>query len=290
MKTFSVHRSGMKRSAAGRKGGKRRNYSLQLGFIITVMVLTLTLIGWIHPPYDTEVMDTANKLAGFSISHIFGTDNFGRDVFSRVIAGAGTTMEIAAGTVLIGLAGGILIGSVTGYFGGIVDEILMRINDTIYAFPSILLALVIVSLFGSGTVDLIWALGIAFIPSFARMVRGEFMKYRESDFVLSARLQGERIPGILFRQIFPNTIPVVLQTVLIGFNNAVIAEAGLSYLGIGVQPPQPSLGRMLSEAQSYLVTAPLYSIGPGLMIVLMVLGFSLLGEGLTGESEENFFF
>ncbi len=257
------------------------NITLLAGTIITGSVLLLLLIGVFHTPYDTEAMDTANKFAGFSIRHLMGTDNFGRDVFSRVIRGGQTTLKIAMGTVLIGLLGGTVIGAVTGYFGGLVDEILMRINDTIFAFPSVLLALVIVSLFGSGTIHVIWALGIAFIPSFARMVRSEFLRYRDSDFISVARMQGAKSVRIMFLHIFPNTLPVLLSAVMIGFNNAVLAEAGLSYLGIGVQPPEPSLGRMLSEAQSYLATAPLMSAGPGLMIILMVLGFSLLGDGIS---------
>ena len=257
------------------------NRCLTAGAVLTGFVVVLLLIGVIHPPYDTTAMETSNKFAGFSLQHILGTDNFGRDVFSRVIVGALTTLKIAAGTVLIGLLGGMVIGAVTGYFGGPVDAILMRVNDTLFAFPSVLLALVIVSLFGSGTWHVIWALGIAFIPSFARMVRGEFLHYRDSDFIANARLQGAGSLRIIFTQILPNTLPVLLSSVMIGFNNAVLAEAGLSYLGIGVQPPEPSLGRMLSEAQTYLMSAPLYALGPGLMIILMVLGFSLLAEGMT---------
>ncbi|MCI2049690.1 MAG: ABC transporter permease [Lachnospiraceae bacterium] len=262
------------------KDGKKNSY-LTAGTVITILVLALILLGIVHAPYDTEAMNTSEKFAGFSLLHILGTDNFGRDVFSRVIVGAFTTLKIAAGTVAIGLLGGLVIGAAAGYFGGAADAVLMRINDTLFAFPSVLLALVIVSLFGSGTYNVIWALGIAFIPSFARMVRSEFLRYRESDFIAGARLQGAGSMRIMAVHIFPNTLPVLLSSVLIGFNNAVLAEAGLSYLGIGVQPPEPSLGRMLSEAQSYLMTAPLYAFGPGVMIILMVLGFSLLGEGVS---------
>lgn len=269
---------------------ENKRYYRIIGCVLTAAVLILIIVGQVCPPYSPTEMNTADKFAGASLYHIFGTDNFGRDVFSRVIAGAGTTLLIAAGTVLIGLAGGIVIGSIAGYFGGPADEILMRINDTIYAFPSILLALIIVSLFGSGTVNLIWALGIAFIPSFTRLVRGEFLRCRQSDFVLRAKLEGAGALRIIFFEILPNTVPVLVSSALIGFNNAVLAEAGLSYLGIGVQPPAPSLGRMLSEAQGYLVKAPLYSLGPGLMIILMILGFSLLGEGLSTDSDAGKFF
>lgn len=257
------------------------NWYLVTGCAVTGIVLALILLGKLFPLYDIEAMNTSDKLAGFSPAHPFGTDNFGRDVAQRVLSGGFTTFKIAVGTVAIGLAGGAVIGAVTGYFGGVADEVLMRINDTMFAFPSVLLALIIVSLFGSGTMRVIWALGIAFIPSFARMVRSEFLRSKACDYVAAARLQGAGPLRIMTRQILPNTLPVLLSSVMIGFNNAVLAEAGLSYLGIGVQPPEPSLGSMLSESQSYLASAPLYAVGPGLMLVLMVLGFSLIAEGMS---------
>jgi len=154
----------------------------------------------------------------------------------------------------------------------------LRINDVVFAFPSILLALVFVSIFGTGKYNVIGALGIAFIPSFARIVRGEFIKYREMDYVKSARLAGVPEFRIIFVHILPNAMPVLLSSIMIGFNNAVLAEAGMSYLGIGVQPPSASLGSMLSESQTYLFSAPWYALFPGLMIILMVLGLSLLAD------------
>ena len=154
----------------------------------------------------------------------------------------------------------------------------MRVNDVVFAFPSILLALVFVSIFGTGKYNVIGALGIAFIPSFARIVRGEFIKYREMDYVKSARLAGVPEFRIIFVHILPNAMPVLLSSIMIGFNNAVLAEAGMSYLGIGVQPPSASLGSMLSESQTYLFSAPWYALFPGLMIILMVLGLSLLAD------------
>ena len=156
----------------------------------------------------------------------------------------------------------------------------MRVNDAAAAFSSVLLALVMISLWGSGTYKVMLALGIAFIPSFARIVRGEFMRLRESDYVISARLIGVKTPRILFVHILPNILPALLSALAIGFNNAVLAEAGMSYLGIGVQPPDASLGRMLSEAQTYLSGAPWCAVFPGVFLVLLVLGVGLLGEGI----------
>jgi len=243
-------------------------------------MLLLILIGFIHTPYDITKMDSAAKLAAPTLAHPMGCDNFGRDIFSRVLKGMGNTFMIATATVAIGAVSGVIVGAFTGYFGGWLDEVLMRVNDVVFAFPSILLALVFVSIFGTGRYNVIAALGIAFIPSFARIVRGEFIKYREMDYVKSARLAGVSRLRIIFVHILPNTMPVLASSVMIGFNNAVLAEAGMSYLGIGVQPPNASLGSMLSESQTYLFSAPWYAVYPGLMIILMVLGLSLLADAV----------
>lgn len=261
----------------------KKNYNLILGGIITGVMLLFILIGFFWTPYDPEAMDATQKFAGMSLHHPFGCDNFGRDILSRVMKGAGTTFLVALGTVLIGTVSGIAIGAFTGYFGGVIDEVLMRIIDAIFAFPSVLLALVFISLLGTGTVQVVLALGIAFIPSFARIVRSEFLKYKNMDYVKNARLQGASHLRIMFVHILPNTVGVLLSSVMIGFNNAVLAEAGMSYLGIGVQPPEPSLGRMLSEAQSFLFRVPNYALAPGIVIILLVLGFSLLGDAWKQE-------
>ncbi len=257
--------------------------TLLLGTVITGCMLLLTFIGFFYTPYDSTQMDSSSKLAGCSLEHLMGCDNFGRDIFSRVLEGLGNTFLIALATVAIGVVFGIILGAFTGYFGGLLDEVVMRVIDVIFAFPSILLALVFISIFGTGKYNVVLALGIAFIPSFARIVRGEFMKYRDMDYVKSARLAGVGHLRIMFVHILPNTMSVLLSSVMIGFNNAVLSEAGMSYLGIGVQPPDASLGSMLSEAQGYLFLAPNYAIFPGVMIILLVLGFSLLADGLKGR-------
>ena len=220
---------------------KKKNWNLILGGIITVVMLIMILIGFFWTPYDSTKMDSANKLAAPSLQHIMGCDNFGRDIFSRVLEGMGNTFVIAILTVLIGVFFGVLIGAFTGYFGGWLDEVLMRINDVVFAFPSILLALIFISLFGPGKYNVVLALGIAFIPSFARIVRGEFIKYRDMDYIKSAHLAGVGNLRIMFVHILPNAVTVLLSSVMIGFNNAVLAEAGMSYLGIGVQPLRQAL-------------------------------------------------
>ena len=260
-----------------------KDKSFRIGAGITGFMLLVILLGLLWTPYDPNAMHAAEKMASPSLRHLFGTDNFGRDIFSRVVQGSGATFLIALCSVGLGLLFGLLIGGLTGYYGGWVDEVLMRLNDSITAFPSLLLALVLIAVFHSGKYNIILALGIIFIPSFARIVRMEVAKQRTLDYVQNARLMGVKDMRILFVHIMPNILPVLLSAVAIGFNNAVLAEASMSYLGLGVQPPDPSLGRMLSEAQSYLLRAPWYALSVGGAIVLLVLGFGLLSEGLGGE-------
>lgn len=263
------------------KKKKRKNFNYIAGLVLVGFILLLFLWGVIRTPYDPDKMDAASKFAKVSWKHLMGCDEFGRDIFSRVLEGIGNTFIVAAGTVFVGTICGILIGGFCGYFGGIVDEVLMRIIDALFAFPSIFLALVVICLIGTGKYNVIIALGIAFIPSFSRLVRSEFMKQKNMDYVLSARIMGAGHLRIMFFHILPNIVPVLLSTVIIGFNNAVIAEAGLSYLGIGVQPPDASLGAMLSASQTYLYKSPGMAFFPGVIMVLMILGFGMLADGMT---------
>ncbi len=262
------------------KKNRLNNKKFIAGAAITSVVVIISLIGMFYTPYDPNKMDAQAKFAGASLKHLMGCDNFGRDIFSRIISGTGTTLIVAFFTVLMGTIGGTAVGAVTGYFGGAADEIIMRVNDAVLAFPSILLALVFISLMGSGKYNVIIALGIVFIPSYARIVRAEFIKCRNMDYVSSAKLMGASDLRIMFVHILPNTLKVMLSSIAIGFNNAVLAEAGMSFLGIGVQPPDSSLGRMLSEAQAFLFVKPSYAFYSGFMIVIMIFGFSLLNEGL----------
>ena len=259
-----------------------KNTYFRAGSVITGLMLLLILIGTFWTPYDPNAMNGKAKMMAPGLTHLLGTDNFGRDIFSRVVQGAGATFLVAFGAVLIGLLIGIVIGALTGYYGGWLDEVLMRVNDTILAFPSILLALVMVAIMGPGKYNIILALGILFIPSFARIVRTEVAKQKNTDYVRNARLMGASDKRILFLHILPNIVPVLLSSIAIGFNNAVLSEASMSYLGVGVQPPDPSLGRMLNEAQSYLSSAPWYALSVGVAIILLILGIGLLSEGLGG--------
>lgn len=256
---------------------KKSNGYLTAGCVITAVLFAMILLSTFWTPYDPSAMSGAEKLLPPSLAHWMGTDNFGRDIFSRVMKGAGTTLVIALCTVAIGGGCGLIAGSLTGYFGGRVDAVLMRFNDAMTAFPSILLGLVFVSVLGPGTYNVILALGIVFIPSFTRMARSAYAACRDVNYVKSARLMGASKTRILYVHILPNTLNVLLPAVTIGFNNAVLAEASMSYLGIG---SMSSLGYMLSEAQSMLYSAPWYALGTGGVIVLMIFGVGLIGEGL----------
>lgn len=260
---------------------KRLSITFWIGAVLAGSILLFFLIGCFWTPYDPQAMNASMKLAGISIAHPMGCDAFGRDVLSRVMDGGTSTLLVACGTVLLGAGLGIVIGAISGYFGGLADTILMRIADALLAFPSVLLALVVIALLGTGEINVILSLGIAFAPSFARVVRGEFLRSRYLGYVQAARLAGASHARILFVHILPNIRSVLISAVLIGFNNAVLSEAALSYLGIGVQPPQASLGSMLAESQTYLLTAPTLCIFPGVALILLVLGFGLMGDGLS---------
>lgn len=259
---------------------KNKKTNFRVGFVITCFFVLIAIVGYFWTPYPPNEMNAATKYAGISWQHLFGCDNFGRDVLSRVISSLGTTLFVGLGTVAMGAILGTVIGAVCGYFGGIVDEIFMRIMDALYAFPSLLLALVFVSLLGSGKYQVIIALGIAFVPSFSRIVRGEYQRQSKLDYVKSARLFGASNLRIMFVHILPNITPVLITSLIIGFNNAILAEAGLSFLGIGVQPPDASLGEMLASAQTYLYSAPHYALFPGAVMIIMIIGVSMLAEGV----------
>lgn len=261
---------------------KRQKHSINfyIGLILILMVTSMVLIGLFYTPYDPNRMDSTVVSQSPNIYHWFGTDYFGRDILSRIMVGSRMTFFVAICTVFIGGSIGIIIGAVTGYFGGKIDEIIMRLNDGLASFPSILLALIFVSIIGTGKYPVILALGIIFIPSFARVVRGEFLKMKSMDFVKNAKLMGASDIRIMFVHMLPNAKNILISTFGIAFNNAVLAESSMSYLGLGVQPPDASLGRMLSEAQGYLLSAPWFAIAPGVVIIITVLGFYLTFENL----------
>ena len=217
---------------------KKRSWYLTLGGILTACMLAFTVTGLFWTPYVPSAMDKAARGIGPTPAHPFGCDSMGRDVLSRTLEGAGSTLTIALAVLAVGAVCGLVIGALCGYYGGMADALVMRLCDAVAAFPSVLLALVVLALTGPGKYNVIGALGVLFIPSFARLVRGEFLKYRDRDFVQAAKLMGVPDPRIIFVHILPNLWPTLLSGLTIGFNNAVLAEASMSYLGIGVSPSE----------------------------------------------------
>lgn len=266
--------------------GKKKNWNLIIGLSMTGVILAAAIIAQFWTPYSVTEMDSSSVNLAPSLVHPMGTDNFGRDVLSRTMNGIGITFLTAFASVAIGAFFGIILGAVTGYYGGIFDEIVMGIVNIILAFPSILLALIFISFLGEGTGNLIAALGILYIPPFVRIVRSEMIRCRDLDFVRSARVMGVKPGRIIFSHILPNALVSILSTLTVTFNNAVLSEAGMSYLGLGVQPPIPSLGRMLSEAQPYLSINPWYGTFPGIIIIMIILGFALINEGLQKHGRQ----
>lgn len=254
--------------------------NIKLGAALAVMVAGMALVSLFALPCDYNAMDSRIRFAPPGNGHLMGTDNFGRDVFSRIMAGSRYTLLVAlitvAGSALIGAS----LGLIAGYAGGIWDEITMRLMDALSSFPGILLALVMVALLDNGGGSLVIALLILFVPGFVRIMRSGMLQFKDKDFVKAAELWGCSPLRIIFVHILPNLIPSLLPATVLGLSNAILAEATMSYLGLGIQPPTPSWGRMLAESQNFLFNAPWCALAPGIMIMVTVLAFHYLGEGI----------
>jgi peptide/nickel transport system permease protein len=245
--------------------------------LIVLFCAVFTNIASTHDPIAT---DFDALFAGPSTDHFLGTDNLGRDSYSRLVEGSRTALLVGFVAIGIGMGFGLPIGVAAGYFGGLRDEILMRIMDALFAFPAILLALVIIAALGTGIQNVMIAIGITFIPGFARIVRGSTLAVKEQEFVMAARAIGGGDLRVASRHILPNTLaPIIVQGSLL-FGVAIIIEASLSFLGLGTQPPDPSWGTMLAQSQRFLRTESQMAIYPGLAIVITVLSFNLLGDVL----------
>jgi len=247
--------------------------------MVAILVLTM-VISFFYTPYDVTKMDISNRFLSPGSQHWLGTDNFGRDILSRIMEGTRTAFLVGLIAVSIGFLLGTFIGGICGYFGGIVDELMMRFMDAMLALPGLLFALMFVAIFGVGILNTMIALGIMAIPRFARIARSGFIQAKNLEYVKSAKVMGATPFRIMFVHILPNTLSPLIVAASMGFASAVLAEAGLSYLGLGVQPPNPSWGRMLNESQVYISKAPVFVLAPGFMITMAVLGFNLLGDGI----------
>jgi peptide/nickel transport system permease protein len=257
-----------------------RHWALRIGGTLSLVLVLAAVLSLVWTPYPIGAIDVANRLAGPSTAHLLGTDPFGRDVLSLLLKGAANSILVAVVAVGIGVAIGMSLGALASAAGGWLDELVMRLSDFAFAFPALLTAVMITAVWGPGAVNAIIAIGIFNIPVFARLTRGAAMSLWQREFVLAARLAGKGGMAITTGHILPNLASLVIVQATIQFALAILAEAGLSYLGLGAQPPNPSWGKMLNEAQTFMFLAPQLAILPGLCIVLSVLGLNLLGDGL----------
>ena len=251
-----------------------------VSLVIIVVFFFICLFGTLIAPYDPLVPSIQDKLTGPSASHLLGTDELGRDVLSRVMAGARISLGIATLILAIAIPVGTLVGVLAGYFGGMIDELLMRVTDVFLAFPAIILAMAIAAALGPNLRNTVIALTLVYWPWYARLIRGQVLQIKERDYVEAGRAIGVGTPRLITRHILPNAVaPIIIQaTIDIGF--AVLATAGLSFIGLGAQPPSPEWGAMISNARTYFREAWWYFTFPGIALTLTVIGFNLLGDGL----------
>ena len=268
--------------AAAPSGLRRalRHSSFVIGAVLSLLLLATAALSLVWTPWSSYEMDLANKLAGPSARHWLGTDAFGRDVASLVMVGARNSILVGVIAVGIGLSIGTALGLLAAAKRGWVEEIIMRLADFTFAFPALLLAIMMTAVFGAGIVNSIIAIGIFYIPTFARVTRASANAVWAREYILAARACGKGSWRITLEHVLPNILSVLIVQTTIQFALAILAEAALSYLGLGTQPPQPSWGRMLSEAQTLMFQAPLLAVWPGVAIALAVLGLNLLGDGL----------
>lgn len=254
--------------------------SALLGGGIIATILAVALVGPLLAPHDPVAMDLSNRFLPPSLAHPFGTDDFGRDVFTRVIYGARISLQV--GIIAVGIAGtlGSLLGLLTGYVGGWVDAAGQWLVDVLLAFPGLLLALAIIAVLGPGLPNVMVAVGIGSMPAYARLMRGQVLSLKHDEFVEAARVIGCSSARILFVHILPNTISPIIVLASLGFAGAVLSAAALSFIGMGAQPPTPEWGAMLATGREYLRKQWWIATFPGMAIALTVLGFNLLGDGL----------
>jgi len=257
-----------------------RRLNLVLGSVLVGMVLAAALLSLAWLPYDPNALDFAHQLRGPSALHWLGTDEFGRDLFSRVLVGARGTLYVGVIAVGLALTAGGLVGAIAGYGGTVIDELLMRLVDVLYAFPAILMALLLAAVYQPGTLTAMSAIGLATVPVFARLTRSSVLSLKTLDYVEAGRALGAGHGRLLRRYILPGALGPVIVQASMSMAVAVLAEAALSFLGLGTPPGVPSWGNMLREAQGFLAMSPYPALVPGIAIVATVLGWSLLGDGL----------
>jgi peptide/nickel transport system permease protein len=253
---------------------------LKVGATIVVVAALAALVGPALTPFDPASQDLALRLAAPSHVHPFGLDELGRDILARILAGGRISFLVGVTVVSVSSVVGTVLGAVAGYFGGVVDDLLSRVIDTLLAFPGLLLAIALVAVLGPSLGNVLFALTIIGWVGYARLVRGQVLRARELEYVQAARALGAPTSRVLWRHVIPTAIPAVVVQATLGMAGAIIGEAALSFLGLGVQPPTPSWGTMLNGGRAHLLDAPHLTIFPGLAIALLVLGFNFVGDGL----------
>jgi peptide/nickel transport system permease protein len=252
----------------------------RLGAAIVLVAAVAALIGPSLPLIDPSEQQLALRLTAPSVAHWFGLDELGRDIFARVLAGARISLLVGIIVVGVSASAGIVLGSMAGYFGGYVDEIISRVIDVLMAFPGLLLAIAMVAVLGPSLTNVVLALSLIGWVGYARVVRGQVLRAREFEFVQAARALGAPVARILARHVIPTALPAVTVQATLGMGGAILNEAALSFLGLGVQPPTPSWGTMLNYGRQHLLDAPHLTVFPGIAIAVLVLGFNFLGDGL----------
>jgi len=253
---------------------------IRVGAVIVAVAALAALVGPLLTPYDPSAQALALRLQGPSLAHPLGLDELGRDILARLLAGARVSFLVGVVVVGVSSAIGMTLGSIAGYFGGVVDDAISRVIDVLMAFPGILLAIALVAVLGPSLTNVVLALCVIGWVGYARLVRGQALRAREFEYVQAARALGAGPGRVVLRHVLPTAIPAVVVQATLGMAGAIIAEASLSFLGLGVQPPTPSWGTMLDAGRSHLFDAPHLTIVPGVAIALLVLGFNFVGDGL----------
>lgn len=250
------------------------------GLVVAGLFVFLAVFGGVVAPYDPNASDFMATLSGPTSGHLFGTDELGRDTLSRVVSGSGIAVAVALLSVAIALVAGVVIGVVAGYFGGWVDTLLNRSQDVLFAFPTLLLAIIIVAVLGPGLFNAIIAIAIVYTPRFARIARASALTVKNAEYLDAARLAGVGTPTVLLRHVVPNVLPPVIVLAALSMSTAQLAYASLSFLGLGVSPPQADWGSMLSKARDFITVAPWLVVFPTLALVLLMLAFNVLGDAI----------
>jgi peptide/nickel transport system permease protein len=251
-----------------------------MGAAIVIGTAVAAVVGPLLTPFDPAGQDLPLRLARPSVAHPFGLDELGRDILARVLAGARISFLVGLTVVSVSAVVGTLLGAVAGYFGGMLDDVISRVVDTLLAFPGLLLAIALVAVLGPSLANVLFALTIIGWVGYARLVRGQVLRAREFEYVQAARALGAGAPRVLWWHVIPAAFPAVVVQATLGMAGAIIGEASLSFLGLGVQPPTPSWGTMLNGGRAHILDAPHLTLFPGLAIALLVLGFNFVGDGL----------